>query len=222
MMGIDRQSIIKTVYGALAGNTTPLDSIVYYQSDAAYKPDFAKWNFNPAKALALLKKHCTGGPTSPCRRATPTLDVLRLPGSVPLHVDGVERDPHDAGSDHQGSSSSRSASTSPTPRCPANVVFGPTGIPSGNYDLADFAWVTSPDPAGFVPIWGCGGESNYMNYCNRSGDQASRGVATVSSTSAKRATLTSSRPTRCWRTTSRPSRCTRGRTRSSGSRACSG
>ena len=64
MMGINRTSIIKTVYGDLAGNTTPLDSIVYYQSDAAYKPDFHKWNFNPTKALALLKKHCTGGPST--------------------------------------------------------------------------------------------------------------------------------------------------------------
>ena len=50
---------------------------------------------------------------------------------------------------------------------PANVVFGPTGVPSGNYDLADFAWVTLPDPAGFVPTWECGGLSNYLNYCNR-------------------------------------------------------
>ena len=40
MMGIDRKSIIKTVYGDLAGNTTPLNNIVYYQTDAAYKPDF--------------------------------------------------------------------------------------------------------------------------------------------------------------------------------------
>src|SRR6202008_4857214 len=52
-------------------------------------------------------------------------------------------------------------------RPPATVIFGPTGIPSSNYDLANFAWVTSPDPAGFVPTWGCGGESNYMQYCNR-------------------------------------------------------
>ena len=49
----------------------------------------------------------------------------------------------------------------------ANVIFGPTGIPSGNYDLADFAWATSPDPSGFVPTWSCGGTSNYLNYCNR-------------------------------------------------------
>jgi peptide/nickel transport system substrate-binding protein len=46
-------------------------------------------------------------------------------------------------------------------------VFGPTGIPSSNYDLAGFAWVTTADPAGFVPIWGCGGLTNYLTYCNR-------------------------------------------------------
>jgi ABC-type transport system substrate-binding protein len=65
MMGIDRPSIIKTVYGELSGGTTPLNSLVYYQADAAYKPDFAKWNYAPAKALALLKSHCSGGPSAP-------------------------------------------------------------------------------------------------------------------------------------------------------------
>src|SRR3954452_12627988 len=49
MMGIDRQSIIKTVYCDLAGNTAPLDSIVYYPADAAYKPDSSKWNYSPTK-----------------------------------------------------------------------------------------------------------------------------------------------------------------------------
>ena len=33
--------------------------------------------------------------------------------------------------------------------------------------MFEFAWVTSPDPAGFVSIWSCGGESNYLTYCNR-------------------------------------------------------
>ena len=50
---------------------------------------------------------------------------------------------------------------------PANVVFGPTGIPSSNYDLANFAWVTAADPAGYVSDWSCGGLQNYLNYCNR-------------------------------------------------------
>src|SRR3954464_1831913 len=51
MMGIDRQSIINTVYGELKGNTTPLNNILFYGADASYKPDFAKWNYAPAKSL---------------------------------------------------------------------------------------------------------------------------------------------------------------------------
>jgi len=48
------------------------------------------------------------------------------------------------------------------------VIFAPSGIPSANYDLANFAWVTSPDPGSFTPIWGCNGESNFLRYCNES------------------------------------------------------
>src|SRR5581483_223689 len=43
-MGIDRQGIIKTVYGDLAGNTKPLNSLIYYSTQAAYKNDFGKFN----------------------------------------------------------------------------------------------------------------------------------------------------------------------------------
>ena len=40
-MGIDRAGIIKTVYGDLAGNTQPMNNMIYYSTQAAYKPDFA-------------------------------------------------------------------------------------------------------------------------------------------------------------------------------------
>ncbi len=166
MMGIDRQAIINTVYGSLAGNTTPLNSLVYYPADGSYRPDFSKWNFNPAKALALLKKHCTGGPSSvdqgnnsywtcagyPARfrytwsAANATRTTQEAIIKQELRSIGVEI--VDAS-------------------LPANVMFGPTGIPSSNYDFANFAWVTAPDPAGFVANWSCGGLQNYLNYCNR-------------------------------------------------------
>jgi peptide/nickel transport system substrate-binding protein len=166
MMGIDRQSIIKTVYGELAGNTKPLDSLVYYPVDASYKPDFAKWNYNPAKALALLKKHCTGGPSSPSGSNSSIFTCSNLKASIRYTwtASNATRTTQEAivkaelkaiGIDVVDAS------------LPANVVFGPTGVPSGNYDLANFAWVTLPDPAGFVPTWSCGGLSNYLNYCNR-------------------------------------------------------
>src|SRR5205085_357886 len=43
MMGIDRASVIKGAYGELAGNTAPLNNLLYYSTQADYKPDFGKW-----------------------------------------------------------------------------------------------------------------------------------------------------------------------------------
>jgi peptide/nickel transport system substrate-binding protein len=166
MMGIDRKSIIKSLYGSLAGNTVPLDNIVYYQSDAAYKPDFKKWDFNPTKALALLKKHCTGGPSSISQSNKSTWTCAGVPAKLRYTWTGsnATRTAQEAIIKHELKSIGIDLTDA---ALPANVVFGPTGIPSSNYDLANFGWVTTPDPVGFVPIWGCGGESNYLNYCNR-------------------------------------------------------
>jgi ABC-type transport system substrate-binding protein len=164
MMGINRTAIIKTVYGQLAGNTQPLDNIVYYQSDAAYKPDFKKWNYNPSKALATLKKHCTGGPSSVGGSGTWTCAGFPAKFRYTWTANNATRTTQEAIIKAQLKDIGIEIVDA---ALPANVVFGPTGIPSSNYDLANFAWVTSPDPSGFVSIWGCGGESNYMQYCNR-------------------------------------------------------
>jgi peptide/nickel transport system substrate-binding protein len=166
MMGIDRASIIKTVYSELAGNTKPLDSLVYYPADASYKTDFSKWNYNPTKALALLKKHCTGGPSSPSSGNSSMFTCAGLPAKFRFTwtASNATRTTQEAIIKAQLKSIGIEIVDA---SLPANVVFGPTGIPGSNYDLADFAWVTAADPAGFVPTWGCGGEANYLNYCNR-------------------------------------------------------
>jgi peptide/nickel transport system substrate-binding protein len=164
--GIDRAAIIKTVFGPLAGNSKPLNSIVYYQSDAGYKPDFGKWSFNQTAALALLRKHCTGGPTKP----SPSNDNYFTCSGYPAkfrysYTSGnTTRETQEQIIEQQLRAIGIQIVNTPLA---ANVIFGPNGIPSGNYDLANFAWVTSPDPAGYVPIWGCGGEANYLKYCNR-------------------------------------------------------
>jgi peptide/nickel transport system substrate-binding protein len=166
MMGIDRQSIIRTIYGELAGGTKPLNSLVFYETDSRYLPDFAKWNYSPAKALALLKKNCTGGPSAPNPNNNNYWQCKGFPAKFRLTwtASNATRTTQAAIVKAQ----LRSIGIEITDySLPANVVFGPTGIPSGNYDLADFAWVTAADPAGFVPTWGCGGEANYLNYCNR-------------------------------------------------------
>ena len=166
MMAIDRQAIIKTVYGSLAGKTSPLNSIVYYPADASYKSDFARWNFNPAKAIALLKKHCTGGPASVDPGNSSTWTCAGYPAKLRYTwtASNATRTTQEAIIKQELRSVGIELVDA---SLPANVVFGPTGIPSGNYDLANFAWVTLPDPAGFVPTWSCGGLSNYLGYCNR-------------------------------------------------------
>jgi peptide/nickel transport system substrate-binding protein len=166
MMGIDRQSIINTVYGALAGGTKPLNSILFYSTDSSYKADFAKWNYNPTKALALLKAHCQGGPAAPDNNNNSYWTCAGFPAQFRYTWTASNATRTNQEAIIKAELRSIGIKIVDFSK-PANVVFGPTGIPSGDYDLANFAWVTSPDPSGFVSIWGCGGESNYLNYCNR-------------------------------------------------------
>ena len=130
MMGIDRAAIIKTVYGSLAGDTSPLNNIVYYPADAAYKSDFAKWNFNPAKALALLKKHCTGGPSVVSQSNSDTWTCTGYPAKFRYTwtASNATRTTQEAIIKQQLKSIGIDLTDA---ALPANVVFGQTGVPSG-------------------------------------------------------------------------------------------
>src|SRR5581483_5842463 len=132
-MGIDRQGIIKTVYGDLAGNTKPLNSLIYYSTQAAYKNDFGKFNYNPAKALALLKKHCTGGPSSPGGGGTWTCSGLPATFRWSWTSSNATRTNTEA--IVKAELKDIGINITEYPRA-ANVIFGPTGIPGGDFDIA--------------------------------------------------------------------------------------
>jgi ABC-type transport system substrate-binding protein len=162
-LGIDRQGIINTVYGALAGNSKPLNSLMYYSTEAAYKPAFQKWNYNPKAALALLKKHCTGGPSSPggggtwtCAGFPATFRWSWTSGNaVRTNTEAIiKSELKDIG-----------INITEYPRA-ANVIFGPTGIPGGDFDIAEFAEITDGDPSSWYDLWRCGGAANYTGYCS--------------------------------------------------------
>jgi glutathione transport system substrate-binding protein len=166
MLGINRAAIITTLYGQLAGDTKPLDSLLFYQGDPSYRPDFRRWNFNPRKALALLRKHCTDGPSHASASNTSiwSCSGVRASFRYTWTASDLTRTTQETMIKAQLRSIGIEIVEAPLP---AKTVFGPTGIPSSNYDLASFAWITTGDPADFAPIWGCGGESNYLQYCNR-------------------------------------------------------
>jgi peptide/nickel transport system substrate-binding protein len=150
-LALDRQGMINVALGQLAGGTTP------------YRPDFARWNYNPKRAIALLRKHCTGGPRKPGANGTwtcagyparfrwswtsgiTTRAITEAIAKQELREVGIE--------------------IADDPR-PANVIFGPTGIPGGDFDIAEYSRVTTGDPADFYDAYRCDGAGNYTGYCS--------------------------------------------------------
>jgi peptide/nickel transport system substrate-binding protein len=162
-LAIDRAGIIKAVYGALAGNTVPLNSIVYYSTQAQYKGHFQKWNYNPAKALALLKAHCSGGPSSVGGSGTWTCSGFPARFRWSYTASNTTR----ANTFQIIQQQLKQVGIDLTNYArPANVIFGPNGIPGGDYDIAEFAWVTTGDPGDLYDTWRCGGSGNYQHYCS--------------------------------------------------------
>jgi len=166
LRGIDRVALIDAVFGPLKGGAKPLNSVLYYQADAGYRPHFARWTYSPKTALAILRRHCTGGPTRPsesndayftCAGYAATFRYTYASGNT-------ARATQEQIIAQQLKAIGIQIVNTPLP---ANVLFTSAGLPSGNYDLADFAWSTSPDPSGFVPVWSCAGTSNFLGYCNR-------------------------------------------------------
>ena len=162
-LGIDRQGIIKTVYGDLAGNTTPLNSIVYFSSEGPYKAAFQKWSYNPKKAIAILKAHCSGGPSSPGAGGTWTCSGY--PATFRWSYTASNTTRANTFQIIQQEMQAIGINLTNFAR-PANVIFGPDGIAGGNFDIAEFAWVTSGDPGDLYDTWRCGGSGNYQHYCS--------------------------------------------------------
>jgi len=163
-LGIDRAGIIKTVYGDLAGNTQPMNNMIYYSTQAAYKPDFAYLNYNPTKSLAILKKHCTGGPAT--AGAGGTWTCSGLPAKFRWSWTATNATRTNTEAIVKSELKSIGIELVEYPRA-ANVIFGPTGIPGGDYDIAEFANITTGDPGDWYDAWRCGGDGNYTGYCSK-------------------------------------------------------
>jgi ABC-type transport system substrate-binding protein len=169
MLGIDRQSIISTIYGALAGNTKPMNNMLYYSTESQYKPDFQKWNYNPAKAIAILKKHCTGGPSSPSQSNSAIWQCSGLPAvfNWSWTSGNAPRTTSQAIAAQELQSIGIKLNARPIP---ANVIFGPNGLPSGDFDIAEFAQITTGDAGDWYDQNRCYGNGNWDGFCSHTVD----------------------------------------------------
>jgi peptide/nickel transport system substrate-binding protein len=157
---IDRPALVKTLYSTINPNLTALQSMVYVNTQKAeYQPNFAKYTYSAAKAKEQMEKFgkCTkggdgiyvcGGVRASIKLATTAGNKLRelaeeliqaqtKPNGIEIVLDNS----------------------------PSSVLFG-TRLPSNDFQVGMFALVGTPDPAGLLSYWGCGGESNYTKFCS--------------------------------------------------------
>ncbi len=178
--GMNRQSLINALYGTITHGLKPLNNLMYEVGGPALGKHayFNKYNFNPKKAIALLKKHgCTGGPSSP----NPNNGSVWTCGGQKtiFRFDTTSRASRVTSSQiFQQQLMAIGIKLNVTIH-PANVFFGTT-LPNTDFDLGEFAWVGGPDPSGFDGIYQCynaqlnTGGSNYKRYCNKQVDSLIR------------------------------------------------
>ncbi|MBV8479978.1 MAG: hypothetical protein JOY72_06700, partial [Actinobacteria bacterium] len=183
-MAIDRQAIIAAVFGDLAGPLTPLDNALFFSTEAGYRKDFGRWNYNPPKAVATLAKHCTGGPTAPDPANTSVWTCAGLPAvfnwswpsgdTARTLIEAVAKE----------ELSSIGIKVNDAQRSPDDF-YGPGGIASGAFDVAEYPDGTSGDPGEWTERYRCGGSADATGFCSKKVDELL--------TAASRATVPSAR-----------------------------
>jgi peptide/nickel transport system substrate-binding protein len=173
--GMNRQSLIKALYGSIAPGLKPLNNTFYEIGPNATGTHayFLKYNYAPKKAIALLKKHCTGGPSSP---SSSNNSVWTCGGQkAEFRFDTTSRQSRIQSSQIFKQQLLAIGIQLDVTIHPANEFFGTT-LPNTNFDLGEYAWIGGPDPSGFDAIYQCYGNagnlggSNYKRYCNKKVD----------------------------------------------------
>jgi peptide/nickel transport system substrate-binding protein len=174
--GMNRQSLIKALYGSIAPGLKPLNNTFYEIGTNANGKHayFKKYNFNPKLAIKTLKSHgCTGGPSSPSANNT---KVWTCGGQkTEFRFDTTNR-----ASRVQSSQVFQQQLIAVGIKLDVTIhqaadFFGVT-LPNTNFDLGEYAWIGGPDPSGFDAIYQCYnaaknlGGSNYKRYCNKKVD----------------------------------------------------
>ena len=167
--GINRAQISQAIYGAVLPKALPvLNSVHFMPFEAAYAPAFSAYKFSQAKVISILKgKGCTGGPDKP---SAGNSSIFSCPGVGKLSFRFVTTTPNQ----RRGltfeiiQAQLKSVGIELEPRFgPAAVVFGTT-LPSRDWDLIMFTWLSGPTHSYSAgDLYECGGGQNDLLYCNR-------------------------------------------------------
>ena len=171
--GINRSQIRQALYispglVASAKELPVLQSHIFKPFEPANKPNWARWSFSQQKAIDLLRRNgCTGGPSRPAANNNAIWSCPGV-GKLSFRFTTTSGNQLRALTFEIAQRQLRSVGIELVPRFgPSGTVFGQV-LPSGDWDLFLFTWQASPaSSATSFALYGCGGDQNYMNYCNR-------------------------------------------------------
>jgi peptide/nickel transport system substrate-binding protein len=166
--GINKTQISGALYATIAPNLPALYSHMYKPFESNYKKNWAVYKFNQQKVIDILqKKGCTGGPSKP---AANNQSIFSCPnvGKLSFRFGTTTGNLLRAQAFEIMQRQLKSVGIELVARFQvAGTLFGTT-LPSGDWDLVMFTWVGSPStPITIKDLYACGGDQNYMNYCNK-------------------------------------------------------
>ncbi len=158
IQSIDRKAAVQQLFRTLNPSLPVLQNNMYTSNQKEYAGHFQRWTRNLNRVNALFRAHnCTkggdgiyvcAGQRASVRFGTTAGNRLRE-----LALEILQAQAKAAGIEFRPDSQ------------PSRLFF--PRLAEKNFDLALYAWVGTGDPSGWIDIYGCGGESNYKNYCNR-------------------------------------------------------
>jgi glutathione transport system substrate-binding protein len=190
--GINRKQIAGALYATIAPGLPQLNSHMFKPFESNYKQNWAVWKFNQQKVIDILqKKGCTGGPSKPSANNQSIFSCPNV-GKLTFRFGTTTGNQLRALAFEIMQRQLKSVGIELVARFQvAGTLFGTT-LPSGDWDLAMFTWVGSPStPITIKDLYACGGDQNYMNYCNKKLTAVQNAVATELD-AAKRAQMLNS------------------------------
>jgi len=148
-----------------------LQSLIWKPFEPNYRPFFAKWGFNQRAAIARLRANgCTGGPTTPNRNNT---NIWSCPGvgKLSFRFNTTAGNQLRALTFEIAQSQTKAMGIELLPRFAANALT--QILPSRDWDISMFTWLGGPTSSiTAFSLYGCGGDQNYMTYCNNAASKA--------------------------------------------------
>ena len=167
-LALDRQAMIDAVYGPDSG-LKPANNLLFYPGEAGYRADFSRWSTDPSKAIALLRRHCTGGPATPDPQTAKVWQCSGLPAVV--QYTWPSQAPARTLIEQVARADLKAVGIHVVDRPSPNAF---DAITIGSFDIAQYANFTSGDPGDWYDSYRCFGAANYTGYCSRTVDRLLR------------------------------------------------